>query len=74
MNINISTFLSYLNQFSLEWKMFQAKVVEKIKTYTLCSKNIFPKIVPSWDKVEKYYKAGKATDDNMAHAYRILAT
>jgi len=26
--------------------MFQTKVVEKIKTRVLCSKNFFPKIVP----------------------------
>jgi hypothetical protein len=74
MNINMRTFLSYIFQFSLEWKTFQIKVVEKIKTYTLCSKNICPKIVPFWDKMEKYYKAGQSTDDNMAHAHCILAT
>ena len=26
----------YLAQFLLEWKMFQTKVVEKIKTHILC--------------------------------------
>ena len=31
------TFWSYLAQFFLEWKMFQAKVVEKIKTHIVCS-------------------------------------
>ena len=30
-------FLSYLAHFFLEWEMFQIKVIEKIKTYVLCS-------------------------------------
>jgi hypothetical protein len=34
MNTNIH-FLSYLLRFFLEWKMFQTKVVEKIKTHLL---------------------------------------
>ena len=35
--------LSYLAQFILEWEMFQAEVVEKIKTHTLCSITFFQK-------------------------------
>ena len=34
-------FWSYLAQFFLDWEMFQAKVVEKIKTHILCSVNIY---------------------------------
>jgi hypothetical protein len=34
-------FLSYLIQASLEWEMFQMKVVEKIKTHISCFNNIF---------------------------------
>ena len=34
-------FWSYLTQFSLEWDMFQTEVVEKLKTYFLCSANFF---------------------------------
>ena len=30
-------FWSYLTHFSLEWEMFQTKVVEKIKTHIMCS-------------------------------------
>jgi hypothetical protein len=34
--------------------------------------NIFPKIVPLWDNVEKYGGARQATDDNTAHAPGML--
>ena len=34
-------FWSYLAQFLLEWKMFQMKLVEKIKTHILCSVTLF---------------------------------
>jgi len=34
----------------------------------------FSKIVPLWDKVEKYCTVGQATDDNMAHAHCMLYT
>jgi len=30
-------------------------------------KNLFSKIVPLWDNVEKYCRAGQDTDDNMAN-------
>ena len=65
MTIN-TQFLSYLAQFFLEWKMFQTKVVEKIKTQILCSVNFFffRKSCRLWDNVEKYGRAGQATDDN----------
>jgi len=40
-------FLSYLAHFSLEWEMFQTKVVDKIKKHISCSLTFFlPKIVP----------------------------
>ena len=43
METNIIHFWSNLAQFSLEWEMFQTKVVEKIKTHILCyKKNFFP--------------------------------
>jgi hypothetical protein len=32
---------SHTAQFSLEWEMFQAKVVEKIETHILCSVTFF---------------------------------
>jgi hypothetical protein len=40
MNTNIHLW-SYLAQFFLEWKMFQTKVIEKIKTPILCSITLF---------------------------------
>jgi len=27
-----------------------------------------------WDNVEKYFRAGQVTDDNMAHAHCVLDT
>jgi len=52
--------------------MLQTKVVEKIKTHILCSVFVFRKSCRLWDNVEKYFGAGQATDDNMAHAHCML--
>jgi len=52
--------------------MFQPKVVEKIKTHILCSMTFFRKSCCLWDNVEKYCRAGQATDDNMAHVFYML--
>jgi len=57
-------FWSYLVQFFLEWRMFQTKVVEKIKTHILFSVTFLRKSCRLWDNVEKYCRAGQATDDN----------
>ena len=65
----------YLSQFCLEWEMFQTEVVEKIKTYILCSATFFPphrKSFRLWENVEKYGTAGQATNDSMAHARWML--
>ena len=67
-------FWSYLAQFFLEWEMFQTNVVEKLKTRILCSVTIFRKSRRLWENVEKYCRAGQATDDNMVHAYCMLDT
>jgi len=53
--------------------MFQAKVVEKIKTHILCSKFFFGNRAVC-DKVEKCCTAGQATDDNMVYAHCMLDT
>jgi hypothetical protein len=67
------TFLSHLAQFFLEWKMFQAEVVEKLETHILCSVTFFfRKSCRLWDNVEKCGRPGQATDDNMAHAHCML--
>jgi len=60
-------FLSYLVQFFLEWEMFQTILLEKIKTnYTLNTE--FLKSCLFLDIVEKYGRAGQATDGNMSYA------
>jgi hypothetical protein len=66
---------SYRTQLFLEWEMFQTKVVEKIRTHILCYVTLFfKKWWCLWDNVEKWCTAVQATDDNMAHAYCMLAT
>ena len=51
--------------------MLQTKAVEKIKTHILCSVFFWGgrggESCRLWGNVEKYYRAGQATDDNMAH-------
>jgi len=48
----------------------QTKVVKKIKNKVLCSTAFFPENRAVYN-VEKYRRAGGATDDNMAHTHRI---
>ena len=52
--------------------MFQTKVVQRIKTQILCSNNFPPPencaVYEVMGNVEKYFKAGQATDENMAPA------
>jgi hypothetical protein len=54
--------------------MFQAKVVEKIKTHILCSKPNFENHAIYDLTWKKYGRAGQATDDNMTHAHSMLDT
>jgi len=61
-------FWSYHAQFFLEWETFQINVVEKIETHS----NAFRKSWRLSDNVEKYCRAGQATDDNMAHAHCMM--
>ena len=58
-------FWAYLAQFFLEWKIFQIKVVEEIKTHILYSVTFFLKTYRFWDNVEKYGRARQAMDDNI---------
>jgi len=53
--------------------MLQENVVEKIKTHFMLNNFFFRKFSPLQD-VEKYCRAGQATDDNMAHAQCTLGT
>ena len=45
------------------------KIVEKIKTYIMCSRIFFQKSWLSWDYVENYRRSGQATDKSMANVY-----
>jgi hypothetical protein len=57
-------------------KMYQTKVVKKIKTRILNSVTFFffRKSCPLLDNVEKYCTAGQGTDNNMAHAHYKINT
>jgi len=54
--------------------MFHTKFVEKIKTQILSSVTYFLKSCRLSDNVEKYCRAGQATDNEMAHAHCLLNT
>ena len=73
-NIHIYIYISYLAEFFLQWGIFQAKLLEKIKIHILCSIFFFFKSCHLWDNVEKYSRARQATDDNIAHAHCMLDT
>ena len=62
-------FWSIIFQFFVEWEMFHTIMAEKIKTPVLWSVNFFFENCCSFDNVDKYCRAGKNTDDNMAHAH-----
>jgi hypothetical protein len=64
-------FFDHIAQFFLEWEMLRTKVVEKIKII-LCSVTFSKKSCILWENVEKYFMAGKATDENMVHAHCML--
>jgi hypothetical protein len=51
--------------------MLQKNVAQKIKTHILCSITL-KKSRLLWSKMEKYDRAGQATDDNMAQAHCML--
>jgi len=73
--MNTDTHLwSHLAHFFLEWEMFQTRVTEKIKTHILCSVTFFRNSFLFRDNVEKYCRAGQATDHNMTHAHFTLGT
>ena len=65
---------SYLAEFFLEWKIFQTKVIEKMKTHFVFSK-FSRKSCLLWYEysVENYYTAEQATHDNIAHAHCMMA-
>ena len=73
MNTNIH-FWSYLAQFLVEWEIFQAKIVEKIKTHIMCSITLFfsRKSYRLWHNVEKYGEARQARDGSIIR--RMIST
>jgi len=50
----IDIFLLYFVQFFLELNILRTKVIEKIKTYILCSIIVFRKLCCLLDSVEKH--------------------
>ena len=65
-------FWSYLTHFFLEWKMFQAKVVEEIEIHILYSMTIYENQA-IYDNVKRYYGVGRP-QMTMAHVFCILDT
>ena len=59
-----------LNEFFLEWEMFQTDDVAKIKTRFMFNK-YFLKNRADWDNVEKYRTARQDTDDKTILYMRI---
>ena len=66
--------LSYLAHFFLEWEMFQTKSCRENQNIHFVFSNFFQESCRLWDNVEKYCRAGQATDDNMVHAHCMLDT
>ena len=54
--------------------MFQTKVVEKIKAHILFPVTFLRKSCRLCENVEKYCRAGRATNDSIAHAHCMLDT
>ena len=52
-------------------RMFQTKVVEKVKTHILCSITVFPKSCRLWDNMENYSRAGRPQMAVQCGAWRI---
>jgi len=73
MKTNIN-FWSYLAHFFLEWKMFQTKIVEDIKTNIFVFSDFFLKSCSLWDVKKKHCRAEQATDENTARAHCMLDT
>ena len=62
----------YLAEIFLEWEMFQAEIVDKIKTFCIQEPIFFRRSCYSWDSVEKCRTARQATNNNKPRHMRIL--
>jgi hypothetical protein len=69
--MNTYVHLWHLAQFFLELKMFRTKVVEKIKTLTLCSVTLFRNSCRFSDNVDNYDRTRQATGDKIIGRMRI---
>ena len=65
---------SYLAEILLEWKMFQKKVVRKIKIHILYSVTVFQEVVPFVKSCAKiwYSQTGQRWRSNMVHVFCVL--
>ena len=68
-----TNFWSYFTQFFLEWKIFSGKSCsENLDTHFMFNNFFFfRKPYRLWDNVEKYSRAGQATNDNIIWRIRI---
>jgi hypothetical protein len=71
LNIRYVHLLQYLAELFLEWEVSQIEVVGKIKTHILCSIAPCRKSCCFWDNVEKYGRAGQATEDTVTQRMRF---
>ena len=71
MKTNIYFFI-ISRSFLLRMRNVSDKSCREIKNTHFMFNNFFPKIVPFMGYVEKYCRAGQATDDNMDHALCML--
>jgi hypothetical protein len=71
MNIYVPLF-QYLARFSFRMRNVSDKILEKIRRHILCLIHFSPH--SRRDNVEKYFTAGQAPVDRMAHAHCTLHT
>jgi hypothetical protein len=64
-------FWRYLVKFILKWGMFEAEVVENIKTHILCSRTVLRKSHRLWDNSEKCCGDRGATNDVTVWRIRV---
>ena len=62
----------YLAESFLEWEVFQTNVYRKPKHMFYFWYFFFRKSFLFWNNMEKYNRAGQASDDNMVHALCML--
>jgi len=72
LNDDQKIFLIISHLFLIRMWNVQRRVIEEIKTHIFSSVTFFRKSCRLWDSVEKYCRAGQATDDILAHAHCML--